>query len=157
MKQCTVLEIYGRRKDSVYSLKIRDNRIIGHYIEVTKSNLHLVPSHFIRKQTLVGGERFTTERLIKIETDILSAAERSLELEKELFLQIRDKAKGAIPAFLSLAGTVAEIDCIQSFAYAATRRGYFRPEITEGSGLEINSGRHPVGKLVASGKLSRTV
>ncbi len=133
-----------RRASGISNLKVRYNKIIGYYLEVTKSNLPLVPSHFLRKQSLVGGERYTTERLIAIETEIQNASERSLDLEKELFLSIREEVKRSISLFLAFADTIGEIDCIQSFAYAATRRGYFRPEITEGEGLLINGGRHPV-------------
>lgn len=133
-----------KRASGIASLKVRYNRIIGYYLEVTKSNLSLVPRHFIRKQSLVGGERYTTERLIEIESAIHNASERSLELEKELFFAIREEVKAVIPVFLSFADTIGEIDCIQSFAYAATRRGYFRPRITEGGGMIITGGRHPV-------------
>lgn len=133
-----------RVKSGINSLKIRYNRIIGYFFEVTKSNLSLVPPHFIRRQSLVGGERYTTEELIDLETRLNTASERIVELEKELFLEIRGRVKEKIPLLIRYSEIIAELDCYMSFAQAATVRGYRKPIISPDSGISISGGRHPV-------------
>ena len=133
-----------REKSGIQSLKIRYNKIIGYFIEVTKSNLHMVPDNYIRRQSLVGSERFTTERLIELESDLNSAKEKSIEMEKELFLDIREKVKKSVPALLSAASDVSVLDCFVSFASAATRFGWVRPAVNDSKKIKIVNGRHPV-------------
>ncbi|WP_455383080.1 DNA mismatch repair protein MutS [Salinispira pacifica] len=143
----TVLDRYleeERKATGIGSLKIRYNRIIGHYIEVSKSNLSLVPDHFIRRQSLVGGDRFTTERLSQIESELNSASEKIVELERELFVEVRRGVKEGTRAILAVCARLARIDCLQCFAYGATLHGYVRPRFEEGRGLHISGGRHPV-------------
>jgi DNA mismatch repair protein MutS len=133
-----------RRKTGISSLKLRYNKIIGYYFEVTKSNLALVPSHFIRRQSLVGGERYTTDRLADLESEINDATERIIEIEKNLFLEIRATTKQAVPWLLLVCDAVSSLDVFQSLAFAATVHGYVRPVMTDGVELSIHDGRHPV-------------
>ena len=133
------------KEDSgINNLKIRYNKIIGYFIEVTKTNLELVPGHFIRRQSLVSAERFTTDRLIELETNLNSASDKAVELEKELFLKVRAELKSEVGTLLKLADYISEIDCLASLATAATRYGYVKPVITEGVECSITGGRHPV-------------
>jgi DNA mismatch repair protein MutS len=133
-----------REATGIASLRIRYNRLIGYFFEVTKTNLSRVPSYFIRRQGVVSGERFSTERLAKLESDINGASEKIIELERELFLDIREKAKAELPGF-SLAGKlIAELDAGQSLAWAATCRGWVRPVVHGEKRLTIREGRHPV-------------
>ncbi len=126
------------------SLKIKYNKIIGHFIEVTKSYLPQVPDYYVRRQSLLNCERFTTDRLIDLESRINSAAEKIVELEKELFLEIRESIKKQIPLFLEVATFISDFDCLQGFAHAATVYGYVKPEFTSKKKLSIIGGRHPV-------------
>lgn len=142
-----ILEKYlmeEKERTGIASLKLRFNRIIGYYFEVTKSNLHLVPPTFIRRQSLVGGERYTTDRLADLESEINDASEKIVEIERNLFLEIRARVREAVPWLLSVCAAMAELDVLQSFAFAATVRGYVRPRVDEGAELSIKDGRHPV-------------
>ncbi len=133
-----------KARTGINSLKLRYNRIIGYYYEVTKANQHLVPEHFIRRQSLVGGERFTTRELIDREEEFNNAAEKIIDLERELFIKVRERAKTVIGRVLDAARTVAVVDVLQAFAYAATLYGYCRPEVGDHERLVIREGRHPV-------------
>ncbi len=133
-----------KEKSGITNLKIKYNKIIGHFLEVTTSNINLVPDYFIRRQSLVNNERYTTEKLGELESDLNSAAEKIVILEKELFLEIRDKVKKEIKTFLTVASYVSDIDCLQSYAQAATEYGYVKPELNEKPILDIGQGRHPV-------------
>jgi DNA mismatch repair protein MutS len=126
------------------TLRVRFNRIIGYYLEVSKGKLDAVPSHFIRRQSLVAGERYTTARLTELESEINGATERIVELERRLFLEVREKAKAAVAAMLLLGRAWAARDCLQSFAWAATAQGYSRPRLVDEPLLKIVEGRHPV-------------
>lgn len=142
-----VLEAYleeQRTATGIPSLKLRYNKIIGYYFEVTKSNLKHVPPHFVRRQSLVGGERFTTDRLADLESEINDASERIVEIEKTLFLQVRGVVKDAVPWLSSVCDAVSELDVFQSLAFAATVHGYVKPEVRDGVELSITDGRHPV-------------
>ena len=128
----------------IQNLKIRYNKIIGYFIEVTKSNLDLVPDHYIRRQSLVGSERFTTDRLIELETNLNSAKEKSIDLEKQLFLNLRIDLKSKVTHLLSVSDDVAVLDCYSSLATSATRFGWVRPQVNKSKKLRIINGRHPV-------------
>ena len=128
----------------ISNLKIKYNKIIGHFLEVTTANKKLVPDYFIRRQSLVNNERYTTEELGKLESDLNSAAEKIVVLEKELFIKIRDQVKAEIKTFLTVSSYISDMDCLQSFAQAATEYGYIKPELNDNPGLKINQGRHPV-------------
>ncbi|MDP3178527.1 MAG: DNA mismatch repair protein MutS, partial [Spirochaetaceae bacterium] len=106
------------------SLRLRYNRIIGYYLEVSKGKLDAVPPHFIRRQSMVSGERFSTARLSELEAEIDGATERIVDTEKRLFLEVREVAKASVPAILALGRATAVRDCLASFAGAATSRGF---------------------------------
>ena len=133
-----------RKSAGITSLKLKYNRVIGYFFEVTKSNLSQVPDYFIRRQSLVGGERFTTTRLSEIESDINNASEKIVDLERQLFLKIRDTTKNELDLLKRWAIIAAEIDVFSSFAFAATVHGYCKPVLTESNRLKIIEGRHPV-------------
>ncbi|MCX7872106.1 MAG: DNA mismatch repair protein MutS [Verrucomicrobiae bacterium] len=131
-------------KTGIQSLKIRFNSVFGYYIEVTKSNLDKVPSHYIRKQTIANGERYITEELKEVEGKILGAEERSKKLEYELFIQIRDQALAATKEILDTANALAQLDVLASFAEVAHLNNYCRPKIADEGIIDISEGRHPV-------------
>ena len=133
-----------KRATGISGLKIRYNRLIGYFFEVTKAQLARVPGHFIRRQGVVGGERFSTDRLVALESDINGAQDKIFELERRLFLEMREKAKLALGALAAEARRVAELDVAQSLARAASLRGWVRPELDDSSALEIRAARHPV-------------
>jgi DNA mismatch repair protein MutS len=133
-----------RRASGIQNLKLRRNNIIGFYLEVTKAQLPMVPPHFTRRQGLANGERFTTARLGDLEERIGSAVERAAEIEKRIFLELRTKASSCIPVIAKSASAIAEIDASCALAFAATRRGWTRPVLDGGTGLEIREGRHPI-------------
>ncbi|MBN1412473.1 MAG: DNA mismatch repair protein MutS [Spirochaetales bacterium] len=142
-----VLEAYAEkeRKDTgITSLKLKYNRIIGYFLEVTKTNLHLVPSHFLRRQSIVSGERYSTNELAEKESEINSAYEKIIDIERELFLEIRNTVKERIPDLQDICHFVSSMDIIQSFAYSTTLHGYTRPQLMDDTCLLIKEGRHPV-------------
>ncbi|MGB4573319.1 MAG: DNA mismatch repair protein MutS [Rectinemataceae bacterium] len=142
-----LLEAYlqeEREASGIQGLRVRYNRIIGYFLEVSKGKLESVPAHFIRRQSLVTGERYTTVRLGELESEINGATERIVETERRLFVELREKVKSAVPSILALARLTAARDCIHSFARAATANAYVRPELCVEPILDIRRGRHPV-------------
>ncbi len=142
-----VLERYlheERELTGINALRLRQNRVLGYYFELTKANLAGVPEYFIRRQSLSNVERFTTARLGELEEALNSAAERIVELERRLFVRLRDGVAEELSVLYDLADALAHRDCIQSFAFTATRRGYTRPVVEAGTELVIHNGRHPV-------------
>jgi len=133
-----------KQKTGITNLKIRYNRLIGYFFEVTKAQLDRVPKHFIRRQGIAVGERYSTDRLAALESDINGASDKVVELEKKLFLEIREQVKQALVQFSEAAELLAEIDVSQSLAKAASIRGWTRPNINNSGNLEIFDGRHPV-------------
>ena len=109
-----------KENTGISSLKLKFNRIIGYFFEVTKTNLSLVPERFIRKQSLVSGERYTTDKLSDFESKINNSSEKIMELEKKLFIEIRNKIKERISLLLEISKFISKIDVLQSFAFAAT-------------------------------------
>ncbi len=138
------LEAEERKRTRISSLKIRYNQVFGYYIEVTKSNLHLVPDHYIRRQTLVNAERFITPELKEFETKVLGAEETICQLEYRLFEEIQKKVSEETPGLQKTASAVAVIDVLGSMAEVADRNDYCRPLIDEGEEILIQDGRHPV-------------
>jgi DNA mismatch repair protein MutS len=126
------------------SLKVRFNSVFGYFIEVTKSNLEKVPAHYIRKQTIANGERFITPELKEMESKILGAEERSVKLEYELFLKVREQVLESLKAIQETASALAQLDVLASFAETARLHNYCRPAIREEGVLWIRDGRHPV-------------
>ena len=131
-------------RTGIGNLKIGYNKVFGYYIEVTHSSADKVPSDYVRKQTIKNAERYITEELKEYETQALSADEKALELEQQLFDQIRRQAAGYVSRLQALADTIAQCDCLAALAYLAKRRNYIRPQITEGGELIIRDGKHPV-------------
>jgi DNA mismatch repair protein MutS len=118
--------------------------VFGYYIEVSKANLGLVPADFQRKQTLVGAERFVTPRLKELEDRITAAREAIGELETNLFRQVCAQLAAMAGGLKTIAQTIAGIDVYCGLAETAARYGYCRPQVDEGSAIEIEDGRHPV-------------
>lgn len=148
------LEAEERKRTGINSLKIGYNKVFGYYIEVTKPNLSLVPSNYIRKQTLVNAERFITEELKTLESRIFGAEERLKVLEKELYEDLIDKLEPYSETIAKNSEKIGYIDFILSLAEAASRYNYSRPEITEEEVIEITEGRHPViERLIQVGTL----
>ncbi|MCL2174512.1 MAG: DNA mismatch repair protein MutS [Treponema sp.] len=142
-----ILEEYleeEKQATGITSLKIRYNRLIGYFFEVTKNNLSRVPKHFIRRQGIVGGERYSTDRLAALESEINGASDKVVELEKKLFLEIRGEIKKSLILLADAARFLAELDVSQSLAKAASVRSWIRPTLNESGELEIIEGRHPV-------------
>ncbi|GHV83996.1 hypothetical protein AGMMS50212_13360 [Spirochaetia bacterium] len=133
-----------KQKTGITSLKIRYNRLIGYYFEVTNVHLARVPAHFIKRQGISTGERYSTERLAALESDINGASDKIIELEKKLFLELREKAKELLAELLSAAGLIAELDAAQSLARAASVHGWAAPIVDTKNRLNIIEGRHPV-------------
>ena len=140
-----------RRSTGIGSLKLRYNRVIGHFLEVTKANLSNVPAHYVRRQSLAGAERYTTEILSGIESDLNSAEERIVEIERTLFLQVRDRVRSRVGEILDLADSVSSLDVLAAYAFAATEHGYTRPTLHEDTRLVIREGRHPVVEATLEG------
>jgi len=138
------LESRERERTGIKSLKVGYNKVFGYYIEVTKPNLHLVPPDYIRKQTLVGAERFFTPELKEYEALISNAEARILELEASLFRQVCSQIGQHQEAILTNARTLAQLDVLAGWAEVALRRGYVRPELHSGTSITIRRGRHPV-------------
>ena len=138
------LEQRERQSSGIKNLKVGYNKVFGYYIEVTRSNLDAVPDEYIRKQTLVNAERFITPELKEVETQILNAEEQQAEMEVRLFREICHRVSSRAPALVSTAHAVARLDVTAALAEVAIRNRYIRPELTDGDGLEITSGRHPV-------------
>jgi DNA mismatch repair protein MutS len=128
----------------IKSLKVRYTSVFGYFIEVTKSNLHLVPQSWHRKQTVATGERFITPELKEVEGKILGADERAKALEQELFLQVRDEVLRELNALQSTAAAVATLDVLGAFAETARLFGYCRPALSDDLRINIADGRHPV-------------
>jgi DNA mismatch repair protein MutS len=128
----------------IKSLKVRYTSVFGYFIEVTKSNLHLVPPSWHRKQTVATGERFITPELKEVEGKILGADERAKALEQELFILLRDEALRELAALQATGAAVATLDVLCSFAETARLFGYCRPALRDDLVIQITDGRHPV-------------
>lgn len=143
------LERQEREKTGIKSLKIGYNRVFGYYIEVTKANLHLLKDgQYERKQTLTNAERFITPELKEKEALILQAEEKSVELEYELFTELREFVKEYIPRLQALAKLVSELDVLQCFATVSEQRHYVKPLFSETRKMVLEDGRHPVVEKV---------
>lgn len=133
-----------REKTGIKSLRVNYNKVFGYFIEVTNSNLNMVPPEYIRKQTLTNGERFITEELKKHEDDVLSAKFKSTELEYKLFCDFREYSKEFVSKIREIAECVASADVLSSLAEAAVENNYCKPEIDESDDFIVKNGRHPV-------------
>ena len=133
-----------RERSSIPSLKVKYNKVFGYYIEVTKAHLSKVPDNYIRKQTLVGAERFITPELKEYEDQILGAEETIISLEYELFDNIRHLVASQVVEIQDNANHIAQLDCISNLAEIASSYHYIQPEIDDSDRIEIHDGRHPV-------------
>jgi DNA mismatch repair protein MutS len=138
------IEARERAATGIQSLKIRFNNVFGYYIEISKTNLPLVPAPYERKQTLANAERFTTPELKELEAKVLSAEEKILSLEREIFQGIRSSAAGHAQRIKSAAAAVAELDVAASLAHVAVENRYRRPRFSDSGEMRIETGRHPV-------------
>ena len=140
----TEIEERERAATGIRTLKVGYNRVFGYYIEVSKGQLDQVPAHYIRKQTLTTGERYITEELKKVESDILGANDKILALEQAIFGEVREFIGTRLEAVQAAAAAVAAVDVLCSYAQASIENGYVKPEMTLDSVIEIRGGRHPV-------------
>ena len=147
------LEAKEREATKIKNLKVGYTKVFGYYIEVTKSFLSMVPDRYIRKQTLTGAERYITEELKELETKILGAEEKVVELEYNEFCKIRDFIGNNIERLQTTASIVSKIDVLSNFATVAEDNSYVRPEVNDRETIEIINGRHPVvEKVLGSGE-----
>jgi DNA mismatch repair protein MutS len=142
------IEERERQRTGISSLKVRFNRVFGYYMEVSKSNLHLVPADYVRKQTVAGGERFITPELKEYEEKVLRADERILAREIEIFEALRARLAAAARRVQVTARAAATLDVLASFAEVACRYNYVKPRLSAGDELVYSEGRHPVMERV---------
>ena len=142
------LEARERDKTGIKNLKIKFNQVFGYYFEVTNSFKDLVPEYFVRKQTLVNAERFTTPELKELEDVILGAEDKLVSLEYDLFCQVRDQVASQVVRIQKTAKAIASIDVFTSLSLVATRNNYVKPKINEKGVIQIKNGRHPVVELM---------
>ena len=138
------MEAEEKEKTGIRTLKIGYNKVFGYYIEVSNSFKDQVPAHYIRKQTLVNGERYITQELKDLEHDVLTAKDRDAALEYELFAALRTRLAEAVTRVQLAASLVAQLDTLCSFAAVAVKNNYCRPSVDESGVIEIQAGRHPV-------------
>jgi DNA mismatch repair protein MutS len=138
------MEQRERERTGIASLKVRFNSIFGYYLEISKANLHLVPTDYERRQTLVNAERFTTPELKEYEAKILDAQEKIVEIERRMFAELRAAIAGEARRIRQTALALAEVDVLATFAHNAALRNYCRPQFDDSSDIEIIGGRHPV-------------
>ncbi len=141
----------GRERDrtGIPTLRVRFNRVFGYSIEVSNAHLSKIPEEYVRRQTLVGAERFITPELKEYETKVLGAEERINRLECELFEEVRASVARETPALLGTARAVGTVDVLAALAEVAHERDHVRPVVTDSRGLRIVDGRHPVLEAVA--------
>jgi DNA mismatch repair protein MutS len=143
-QRIAAIEERERERTGIGSLKVRFNSVFGYYIEITKANAKAVPADYERKQTLVNAERFTTPELKELETKILTAQERSGEIERRIFAELRRQLLANAARVRETSRQVAEIDLLGCFAHVAAMRGWVRPSVDASGVLEVLNGRHPV-------------
>ncbi|HGE71407.1 TPA: DNA mismatch repair protein MutS, partial [Candidatus Poribacteria bacterium] len=148
----TKLQETERARTKINNLKIGYNDAFGYYIEVSKSNLHLVPDDYIRKQTLVNAERFITPELKEYESKVLNAQERISELEYEIFCQIRAKVAESTVRIQKNASIIAMLDFLSALAYVASKNNYVKPNVNDSDEIIIKDGRHPVVERFVTGE-----
>lgn len=133
-----------RSRSGITKLRVRYNKVIGYFFEVSKGQVQHVPEHFMRRQTLVNTERYTTEKLTELEVRLNASGEERVELERKLFFEIRESLKEFIGLFQDWGQFVGRFDCFQSLAFCATEYRYTRPLVNNSGRILIKNGRHPV-------------
>lgn len=146
------LEAVEREKTGIKSLKVGYNKVFGYYIEISRGAADRAPESYIRKQTLVNAERFITPEMKEYETLVLNAEERIREIEVRLFKEVCSTLAKSAHKLLETARALAELDVLSALAEAAALGGYTRPDVHEGSELEIHEGRHPVVEQLLHGE-----
>ncbi|MBI4761633.1 MAG: DNA mismatch repair protein MutS [Chloroflexota bacterium] len=146
------LEAVERERTGIKTLKVGYNKVFGYYIEISRGAAERAPAHYIRKQTLVNAERFITPEMKEYETLVLNAEERIREIELRLFKEVCAELSKSAFKMLETARALAELDVLAALAEAAALGGYCRPEVHEGSELEIREGRHPVVEQTLKGE-----
>ncbi len=147
------MEARERERTGIRTLKIKYNKVFGYTIEISNSFKGQVPDTYIRKQTLANGERYITQELKELESSILTASDRVVALEYELFTKLRADLAAASPRVLQSAAAVAEADALASLAAVAVRNRYCRPDVDESGVIDIREGRHPVVEQVLKDSL----
>ncbi len=137
-------EAKERERTGIASLKIKQSKVFGYTIEITKSHLSKVPKDYLRKQTIANGERFLSEKLSRFEEKLVSAEHRLKHLEESLFFELRARVAQSAPRVLAAAKAMAELDVLQSFAKVSKERGYVKPETHSGWNLDLEGARHAV-------------
>jgi DNA mismatch repair protein MutS len=151
------IELRERTRTGIQSLKVRFNNVFGYYIEISKPNLHLAPSDFERKQTLVNAERFTTPELKDLESKVLDAEDKMLTLEREIFQELRQFAAEHAARIRQTAAAIAELDVTCALAQVAAENRYVRPSFTDSGEIRIVAGRHPVIEKLAEKEALRFI
>ncbi len=147
------LEAKDRERTGIKNLKIKYNKVFGYYYDVTNSFLNLVPEDYIRKQTLVGSERYTTPELKEMEDKILNAEDKLYGLEYDIFCDIRDSIAAKVDRVYKTSKAIAKLDVFASLSYVAERNHYVRPKLNEKGEIKIFDGRHPVVEMLMDGGL----
>ena len=143
-------EISEKEKTGIKNLKIKYNKVFGYYFEVSNSYKNMVPDYYMRKQTLVNGERYTTDKLKELEDTILGAEDKLFSLEYDTFVEIREKIAANVLRIQDTAHAIAKIDVFTDLSYVADRNFYVRPKINDKGVIDIKDGRHPVVEKVIS-------
>ncbi len=138
------VEADEREKTGIKNLRVGYNRVFGYYIEILRSYTGEIPPHYIRKQTLANAERYITEELKELEIRVLTANERSVALEYQLFTDVRTKVADELIRIQRTASAIAQLDVLSCFAEVSSKQHYCRPEISADGQLHIVAGRHPV-------------
>ena len=144
------LEQREKQRTGISSLKVGFNKVYGYYIEITRSNLHMVPEDYIRKQTLVGGERFITPELKDYESRVLGSEEKLKNLEYQLFQDVLQTIQNESPALSKTADSIALIDLLTSLVVVGKRYNYVKPVVDADGPIVIQDGRHPVLEKISS-------
>lgn len=147
------IEAREKEKTGIKNLRIGYNRVFGYYIEVAKGQVDLVPDTYIRKQTLVNGERYITEELKDLENTILTAKDKVTALEYELFTELRQQLAAQAARVQTASGCIAVTDVLACFAQLAVKNNYCRPEVDVSGEIVITDGRHPVVEQVLKDSL----
>ena len=138
------VEAEEKERTGIKNLRVGYNRVFGYYIEILRSYTGEIPPHYIRKQTLANAERYITDELKQLEIRVLTAKERGIELEYQLFTALRKQVAGEMARIKSTAAAIAQLDVLTSFAEVSARGQYCRPEINTKGEIHIIGGRHPV-------------
>ncbi|MDD4166249.1 MAG: DNA mismatch repair protein MutS [Endomicrobiaceae bacterium] len=143
-KYISEIETKERQATGINNLKIGYTSVFGYYIDVTKSNISSVPAHYIRKQTLTNSERYITQELKILEEKIISAQDKTIKLETELYVCLRQELAEYSAVILNISSMIAELDIYMSFAFNAVKNNYVCPKMTYGKELVLKNARHPV-------------